>query len=367
MENGQSEDIGVAEGLFDVIVLSDGKAGHVNQSLGVLERLHTCHPRWIIVKFRSKRHDNFLRLLICLLGGFQLPYWFIKRLLRIGLQSETLDKISTLKRADFILSTGSSVASINLLLGQFFGAKTVTCRRPSPMGTIHFDLAILPHENWPRREKKHVCKTIGVPNPVSEDILNARREQLLMELKLPNRPRIGVLIGGEDHYDNITESTVTRLIDDLEVVRGKLNCQILLTTSRRTPPLVTELISQRLSNSDLCPILVLADRKSSIANPVEAILALSDLVLVTEDSFSMVCEAASSGRHAFIVPIDHKTRRRPKRSRAYPEIMRRASVDWYSVETFEKHIRQVLAKPAPIKSLCDTEVAAAAVVRMLGK
>ena len=367
MENGQSDDIGVAERHFDAIVLNDGKAGHANQSLGVVQRLNACSPRWITVKFRGKRRDNFLRLLICLLGGFQLPHWFIERLLRIGLRPETLQEILASKRADFVLSTGSSVASINLLVGQLFDAKSVTCRRPSPMGAIHFDLAILPKENWPRREKKHVCKTIGVPNPVSEDKLNARRRQLQMELNLPNRPRIGVLIGGEDRYDTITESTATQLIGNLEKVSRKLNCHILLTTSRRTPPAVTELISQRLSDSDLCPILVLADRESPVPNPVEAILALSDVILVTEDSFSMVCEAASSGRRVLIVPIDHKTRRRPKRLQVYADIMSRASVGWYSVEALEKHTRQMLTEPVSIRSLCDTEVAAAAVIRMLGK
>ena len=285
----------------------------------------------------------------------------------MGLQPETFNEIFALKRADFVLSTGSSVASINLLLGQLFEAKTVTCRRPSPMGTIHFDLAILPRENWPRREKKHVCKTIGVPNPVSEDKLNTRRGQLQMELSLPSCVRIGVLIGGEDRYNTISESTATRLISNLEGISKKLNCQILLTTSRRTPPAVTGLISQRLSDSDFCPILVLADRESPIPNPVEAILALSDLILVTEDSFSMVCEAASSGRHAFIVPIDHKVRRRPKRHHVYADIMNRASVDWYSVEELERHIQHALIEPVPVNSLCDTEIAAAAVAQMLEK
>ncbi len=367
MDNGQIEDTGVGEGFSNAIVLSDGKAGHVNQSLGVIQRLNTCHPRWITVKFRSKRHDNVLRLLICLLGGFRLPRRFIKRLLRTGLRPDAFDQIFALKQADFILSTGSSVASINLLLGQLFGAKTVTCRRPSPMGTIYFDLAILPRENWPRREKKHVCKTIGVPNAISEDRLDERRRQLQMELNLPSRVRIGVLVGGEDRYDTITASTATRLIGSLEGISKKLDCQILLTTSRRTPPAVTELIGQRLSDSDLCPILVLADRESPIPDPVEAILALSDVILVTEDSFSMVCEAASSGRHTFIVQIDHKTRRRPKRHQVYTDIMRRASVEWYSMEAVEKHLQQVMTEPTPTRSLCDTEAAAAAVLQLLEK
>ena len=151
-----------------------------------------------------------------------------------------------------------------------------------PWGCIYFDLAILPRENWHRREKKRVCKTLGVPNPITEEKLNARRQQLQMVLDLPNRPRIGVLIGGEDRYDTITESTATRLIDDLEAVGRKLNCQILLTTSRRTPHAVTELIRRRLSDSDLYPIVALADQESPLPNPVEAILALSNPILVTE-------------------------------------------------------------------------------------
>ena len=367
MENGQSKHTGVAPKRFDAVVLSDGKAGHANQSLGIIRRLASCHPQWIEIKFRSKRRDNLLRLLICLLGGFRLPHRFIKRLLRIGLPQETATEILALKRADFILSTGSSVAAINLLLGQLLGAKSVTCRRPSPMGAIYFDLAILPRENWRRRDTKRVCKTLGVPNPVSEEKLNERRRQLEMVLNLPNRPRIGVLIGGEDRYDTITAQTATRLIHDLESANRKFKCQILLTTSRRTPHAVADLISRRLSDANLCPIMALAGEESPIPNPVEAILALSDLVLVTEDSFSMVSEAASSGRRALIVKVDHKTRRRPKRSRAYPDIMRHASVAWYSVEALEKSLRQVSTKPAPTGTLRDTEAAAAAVARMLGK
>ena len=79
----------------------------------------------------------------------------------------------------------------------------------------------------------------------------------------------------------------------------------------------------------------------------------------------MVCEVASSGREALIVRTDHKTRRRPKRSGVYPEIMRHASVEWYSAETLQRRIRLGSTKSPPVKSLRDTEVAAAAVVRML--
>ena len=125
-----------------------------------------------------------------------------------------------------------------------------------------------------------------------------------------------ILIGGEDRYDTITDTTAARLIEVLQQVTTKWDSQLLLTTSRRTPPSVENLISKRLSNTQRCPILVLAHSENSLTDPVGTIFALSDVIIVTEDSFSMVCEAASSGKRVIIFEIDHKTHRRPKRHRS---------------------------------------------------
>lgn len=354
-----------SDGAIEAIVVSDGKPGHCNQSLGVIRGLPRCTYHWLQPKFRSKQHDKFLRLLICLFGRFSLSHSFIKRLLRMVLQSDTMAEISAIAHADIVLSTGSSVAAINLLLGRLLSARTVTCLRPSPMGTTYFDLAILPKINWPRREKGNVLKILGIPNTITPKKLNARRNQLEMALKLPKCAKIGVLIGGEDRYRTITEQTALCLINGLQRVASALQGQILLTTSRRTPPAITELIINQLSDSQICPILVTAGLKSTIDNPMEAIIALSDLILVTEDSFSMVCEAASSGRRVVILETDWKMRCFPNNRRAYPEIMRQASVDSCRIDELELCIQRGLSNQTPIAPLCDTEVAVEAVVQLL--
>ena len=353
---------------LQAIVLSDGKPGHYNQSLGVVQQIPDCSYQCVDVTFCSKRRDNLLRVLTRLFGGLRLPHWMVKCGLRIALQRKVSNQLEAIDSADLILSTGSSVAAVNLLLGQRLNAKTVTCRRPSPVGIGYFDLAILPKMYWRHRNKRNICKTIGVPNQISPDKLDLRRRQLLenpdfigMHSNLSDQRRIGVLIGGEDRYDTISEQTATYLIKALQRIAAKLDCQILLTTSRRTPMAVENLIGKRLSNPELCPILVLAHRKNSLAHPVEPIFALSDLIIVTEDSFSMVCEAASSGRRAIILEVDHKTRRRPKRRRVYPEIMRRTSVRWCNIKGLEEGIRQALADRTPVEPLQDTQIAAAAI------
>lgn len=346
------------------ILLSDGKPGHYNQSLGVIERMPECEYHWIDVKFRSKQRDNLLRVLMHLLGGFRLPSGFIRACLNMALQRDTLDKIYTIK-PDFILSTGSSMAAPNLLLGQLLDAKTVTCRRPSPIGFHHFDLAILPQMYWSRRNKSNVCKTLGVPNRVRPEKLEMQRKELQADLDLSYQRRIGVLIGGEDRYDTINEATAARLVKVLHQFATNRDMQLLLTTSRRTPLPVENLIGEQLSNTDHCPILVLAHGENSLADPVGTIFALSDVIVVTEDSFSMVCEAASSGKRVIILEVDHKTRRRPKRHQVYSEITRHASVKRSGVEDLEARLEAALADESPIKSLQDTQHAATAVRQLL--
>ena len=347
------------------ILLSDGKPGHYNQSLGVIERMPECEYHWIDVQFRSKHRDNLLRVLMCLFGGFRFPRRFIKACLHMALQRDTLAEIYAVA-PDFVLSTGSSVAAANLLIGQLFDVKTVTCRRPSPVGIHHFDLAILPRMYWsPRRNRTNICKTLGVPNRVCPEVLEMQRNQLQTDLNLPDQRRIGVLIGGEDRYDTITETTAARLSEVLQQFAAKWDSQLLLTTSRRTPSSIENLISKQLSNTQRCPILVLAHGETSLTDPVGTIFALSDVIVVTEDSFSMVCEAASSGKRVIILEVDHKTRRRPKRGKVYSEIMRHASVMWSGVEDLEASLEAALMDESPVKPLQDTQVAATAVKQLL--
>ena len=346
------------------ILLSDGKPGHYNQSLGVIERLPGCEYHWIDVKFRSKQRDNLLRVLTRLFGGFRLPRRLIKACLHMALQRNTLDEIYTVA-PDFIISTGSSVAAPNLLIGQLFDAKTVTCRRPSPIGIHHFDLAILPRMYWSRRNRANICKTLGVPNRVRPEELEMQRNELQMDLDLSDQRRIGILIGGDDRYDTITDTTAARLVAVLQQFATKWDSQLLLTTSRRTPLSVENLISKRLSNTERCPILVLAHSEDSLTDPVGTIFALSDVIIVTEDSFSMVCEAASSGKRVIIFKVDHKTHRRPKRHEVYSEIMRHASVMRSGIEDLEMSLETALTAESSIKPLQDTQVAATAVRQLL--
>lgn len=345
-----------------VIILSDNKPGHYKQCLGIVQKLPECQTEWLEIQFRQKWRDNLLRVFMCIFGGTLLPASLIHTLLRWSLTSKTYSVLTRLRTADVILSTGSSVATINLLLGKILRAKTVTCRRPSPIGTRYFDLAILPMISWANvGDKRNICKTIGVPNPISSDTLSAERKRLQHALNLPNCQRIGILLGGTDRHETITTVDAAELSETCEAVAEEMDAQILVTTSRRTPPDVVASLSATLRHADRCPLFVTPDTPSEIEDPYQAILALSDLLIVTGDSFSMVCEAASSGCPVIVLMLSEGKTRLPKRYEVYRYMEEHAIVHRCRLDNLAQYIVNTLTSDLLPSPLQDTETAAGAI------
>lgn len=321
-----------------------------------------CRTSWLEIQFRHKWRDNLLRVFMSIFGGTPLPTSLGHTLLRWSLIPESYDALFQLQTADIILSTGSSVAAVNLLLGSILGAKTVTCRRPSPVGTRYFDLAILPMISWHNASRKgNICRTIGVPNPISPDALDAKRERLKDELNLSDGPRIGILLGGTDRHETITVEDAERLSTICKATAEKMNAQILITTSRRTPPDVTEHLASTLKHTDGCLFFITPDMSSELEDPYQAVLALSDLLIVTADSFSMVCEAASSGRSVVVLMLSEEKRRLPKRYEVYRYMEEHSIVTRCRLDGLETQVVTALTSNGSEKTLRDTETAVAAI------
>jgi len=348
-----------------ILIIRDNRPGHYNQSLGIVARIKDAEYDMIPVKFRSKMCDNLLRITMLSLGWLPMRRSLILRFLNMALTRESVAEILGCAGYDVVLSTGSSVAPVNLLTGKLLKAKTVVCTRPSPLGCAYFDFAILPQHHWKRINRKNICKTLGVPNKINPEAIEERRRRVQDESKLPAKPRIGVLLGGTDQYYTITVETATKLLDTLLRVCEKVDGQIALTTSRRTPQDVEELVYLRLNSEPRCVLLALAGKGTDIFDPVGAIFALSDIIIVTEDSFSMVCEAASSGRKVIILKVDRKSERLPKRVRTYDSIAEVAPVVTRDVGNLEVPLLKLKEEDVKHEALRDAETAAKAIMGML--
>jgi mitochondrial fission protein ELM1 len=359
-----------------ILIVSDGKPGHFNQSLGVVAQLPEAEFDQFEVKFKSKFRDNLIRLIFTLFGGLRLPKYLLRSLFRFALTDSVCQKALEYENKGYevVISTGSSVAVINLILSRLNGAKSAVCTRPSPVGIRLFDLAILPKHQWSKHNKhnpkdtKKVVRTLGVPNRISPESMAKLREDVQAEFKLSDKLRLGVLVGGDEPHYSISLETAKRLVDSLLKVSDLMNAEIALTTSRRTPTEVEKLIELTLSKQQRCALLAIAGGTIAVSNPVSVILAISDIVIVTEDSFSMVCEAASSGKKVIIVEVDRKKHLpHPARESAYVSLSEKLGITRCKIEELEGWVPKLMADKAPQKALEDAKIAADAIRKLLNE
>ena len=74
---------------------------------------------------------------------------------------------------------------------------------------------------------------------------------------------------------------------------------ILIATSRRTPARLEQMLYKEFKKYPACPLLILANQEN-VSEAVGGILCLSDIIVVSGDSISMVSEAASSGKDTVV-------------------------------------------------------------------
>jgi mitochondrial fission protein ELM1 len=367
-----------------VLVLSDGKPGHYNQSLGIVDRMGDISTKTIEVRFKRKWRDDLLRVLTRLLTGMKLPpgVWgifpmLIKAMLKWAMENSSAAAVLGVGHFSCILSTGSSVAALNLLLGQLIGAKTAVCTRPSPVGINHFDLAILPEHMKPHRSAGNAVMTLGVPNRITPEYVGKAGTHLAKKVNMtspfipPGREGdgrggiIGLLLGGDDRHYSIPPSMVSLLCDVLLDICEESDARLAVTTSRRTDRKSEDVIRSKMLDNPLCCFSVLASepqRESEApakpkGSPVPGILGISDVIIVTEDSFSMVCEAASSGRKIVILEVQRK-KQNLKRQRVYRLLTQRGYAERADMSDLKTVVLDLVGDATAPKVLDDAQTAA---------
>jgi mitochondrial fission protein ELM1 len=291
--------------------LSDGKRGHLNQSLAALDVIKRCRrdagfededtlSEIIDVRFRSR----FSKTLLSVLAVFASHIWQgDMRLMRFCLDGDSYRKISR-AYADIVISCGSSLSGANLFLSRENNARNVVIMRPSMVGAGRFDVAIIPRHDRPGR-RDNVIITDGSPNLISTKVMRSGGAKMRRLGIRKEKKTLGLLLGGDTPEHSLTPKLADRLISDLEGLLEEKDMQLLVTTSRRTPEEVERLIKKRMGTNKRCSLMVIANEKN-MDNAVGGILDLSDIVLVSGDSISMISEAASSGKRTVVFDLKKK-------------------------------------------------------------
>ena len=240
-------------------VFTDGKAGHENQTRGLLAALARLRPvdaRWI-------RVPAYASVLSSLMTRRFLP--------GVGLPPP-----------DLLFGAGHRTHLPLLAARRAHGGRTIVLMKPS-LPRAWFDLCLIPEHD--ATTGANVLSTRGALNPVEPGQKNSHAGL--------------ILIGGPSRHHGWSENDILSQVES--IAASEKNVQWTLTTSRRTPSATTtRLRALSIKNLTVVPVTEtgpgwLSER---LANAAQA--------WVTEDSVSMVYEALTANAATGLLQVPEK-------------------------------------------------------------
>ncbi len=204
---------------------------------------------------------------------------------------------------DLIIAAGRQAVTMAMALRHY--AFTIVLQHPK-INPSNFDLVIPPyHDNL---KGKNVLPTLGALHPIKAEELIAIRQKIEGEGTYSSLsfPRIAVLVGGDNKYYRYTDQFVKTFSDTLRymVTQSKKykGGSFLITPSRRTRPEIISELEKGLNG------LSYQLWKGEGPNPYMDYLAISDAIVVTGDSISMMSESCLMGKPVYIaeMPIENR-------------------------------------------------------------
>jgi uncharacterized protein len=276
-------------------ILSDGKRGHENQSLGLAEafaRIQPCAPHLIELPHEESLLKRFARLREAIAQN-PTPQW--------------------------IFAAGHSTHLLLLYAGWMTGARTVVLMQPSlPMRA--FDYCLIP-----RHDLKNPAKALPPNAIVTHGAVNRMR----FESKRKDGSGVLLLGGPSRAYGWNPQELLNQVVSVVRIEPGR---RWLITNSPRTPEGFMEQVQAALPQAEVCPV------ESTPADWLPQVLAAATVAWVSEDSVSMIYEALTAGARVGIFAMPAKGAE-SKHSRGVTELKQAGYVrtwdDWQADPTAE--------------------------------
>ncbi|MFH1395568.1 MAG: ELM1/GtrOC1 family putative glycosyltransferase [Candidatus Omnitrophota bacterium] len=281
-----------------VMVLDDGKKGHLKQSLAVVEQIKIYRAgrgfspenlkiQVVQVQFKNKNAKAVFNLASLF---FSPRCQGCLKCLKRALKKDSYDMIS-LKYADIIVSCGSSLSAVNRLMKIENYARSFTVLDPGIFVRKKFDLILVPRHDYAgkRFNQDQTIVTELSPNLVTK----------FPKIEDKGKNCIGVLLGGDNKYFSFTDETARSVTQELKKACEIIDAELYITTSRRTPLVVNEVLKTEFKTYSKIHKFV-SGPEDRDPDTVEKILASSRIVVVSGESISMVSEAVASGRQVLV-------------------------------------------------------------------
>lgn len=274
-----------------VWALTDDRVGSSNQSIAIAEKL----SRYYVIK--RIVYNTFIRI----------PN-FLRRDTLVGISKKQSSDLKE-ELPDIVVCAGRRLSSVALNIKKRSHGRTFIINIMNPnLPYNSFDVLLFPvHDNTPHKhlEKSSIIETHGSLTRVNTIKVEEESEKWSEFFKNYKRPLISLFVGGDVKNRRYDNEEFGIMVSNLANMVNKMGASLLITTSRRTSNECTNQVRKK-SNCDhyIYDWKWENDQrnlmKSELGNPYFAFLGLSDFLIVTGDSMSMISEACSTGKPTYV-------------------------------------------------------------------
>lgn len=203
---------------------------------------------------------------------------------------------------DLLITCGRRSVAAAIAIKRASGGRTFTVHIQDPrVPPACFDMVVPPEHD--RLRGPNVFPSRGALHKLTREALAQAGERFKLAFKAVRKPFVAVLIGGKSKSYDLTPARMRELAMQLKELAEKHGAGLVVSTSRRTGAENEAILRAALTGTDA----IVWD--GSGENPYLAMLAMADLIIVTEDSASMVSEACYTGRPVYVAKLEGRSRR----------------------------------------------------------
>jgi KDO2-lipid IV(A) lauroyltransferase len=358
----------------NIIILSDNKAGHLNQSKAVgswlKEELNKRALR-VSLPYQDKEEVKILKpeyrhrlypVILNIAVQSKLYKLFPELLLKLSLSRESFREI-IMTPIDYLISCGNSLSALNVIIKYINLSTNIIIMKPTlPLGC--FDLAVVPaHDKV--KNANNVVITQAAPNIINQKQKDEISGELIKGID-KDKKTLSLFLGGDAQFLKYEDSFVQLLISTVKQTCEEIDINLLVTTSRRTSESNESICKRDLSHYKNCKYLVIANENNP-PHAASAMLAASNVVLVTFDSISMISEAVNSKSHVIVILPDilENLRGFEKHKRLIKHFLNKEFISVATVEQLNKVIKNKLNQKNKAKVLNEELQVKAALVNLI--
>ena len=217
---------------------------------------------------------------------------------------------------DIIISCGRKSVIPSIHLKKNSNKKVINIHIQNPKVSFkNFDFIVAPEHDGITGE--NVINTKGAIHYLSEQEILANKDYLGSFIKKDQRKIIALIIGGPTKYYDYSIENIEKIFTNLKSLLEINNSQLVVIPSMRTPKNIINYATEFFGENHT--VIKDVDKKAYLSA-----LAVSEYIVVTCDSSSMISEAALTGKPIYIANI--KPKRNDKRFQKFRNLFKELNI-----------------------------------------